>query len=109
MKNNANTIFKLSFFTSTILCVSGLLMFIFPNNSAKVILISLLLMLIGGVQIIADLGWIAIVKVNHDLVDWKDAYSKVVAQRTQNFFIAPIIIDISFIIVSIMLLWGSIL
>jgi predicted acyltransferase len=74
---------------------------IYIANSPGILLAGLLALIIGIVQILADLGWISIVKINKKLSTWNEAYKIVIEQREQKLFLFPIYIDILFITISL--------
>ncbi len=61
----------------------------------------MIIFIIGIVQTIVDLGWIAMIKINANLKNWREAYKIVATQRTQKIFIIPFLVDISFILLSV--------
>lgn len=95
-------LFTLSFSTSSILIVFGLILLLF-QFSAYLTLFGLLIFIIGLVQDIVDIGWISMFKSSKNLQTWKEAYSVVARQRTQKLFFVPFFFDIFFIILSIAL------
>lgn len=92
--------FLISFSTSLILIVLGTI-FLFLGISPLVTLLALVIFVIGVIQTIVDLGWIAMIKINANLEDWREAYTIVKTQRTQKLFMVPFFVDISFIVISI--------
>ena len=82
------------------ICLIGFFLLFF-NISAWVTVISLVMFVIGLVQVIVDLGWLSVVKINANLPTWKDAYPIVARQRSQKLFLLPFIVDISFIVIFI--------
>ena len=93
-------LFLLSFSTSAFLIVLGLILQLL-QISTWITLISLVIILVGGVQVIVDLGWISMIKMNSNLASYKEAYTIVAGQRTQKIFLVPFLFDISFIILSL--------
>lgn len=66
-------------------------------------MLSLVIFAVGFVQVVVDIGWIGMVKINAELTTWQKAYNVVATQRTQKVFLFPFIVDIAFIILSISL------
>ena len=66
-------------------------------------MLSLVIFAVGFVQVVVDLGWIGMVKINANLKTWQKAYNVVATQRTQKIFLVPFIVDIGFIILSVTL------
>lgn len=94
-------IFHLSFLTSSILLLIGLIILFLLSVTPGILLVGLLSILVGGIQILIDLGWIGIVKINKELHSWKEAFEIVIRQREQKFFLFPMYIDILFIVISL--------
>lgn len=90
----------MSFSTSLILVIFGAI-FLILEISAVVTLLALVIFSIGLIQTIVDLGWIAMIKINANLNDWRKAYEIVATQRTQKLFMIPFFVDIFFIVISI--------
>lgn len=93
-------LFTLSFSTSSILLVFGIILFLL-QISAYLTLFGLVIFIIGFVQDIVDIGWISMIKESANLESWSEAYSVVAKQRTQKIFFVPFLFDIFFIIISI--------
>lgn len=93
-------IFQISLATSLILIVLGIIITILANTPG-LLLVGILSTLIGSIQLLADTGWLAIIKINQDLGSWREAFNMVVKQREQKFFLYPIYIDVLFISLSL--------
>ena len=100
LENKKFYIFQVSFITSSVLCLIGILLVIL-SKSPGILLVGLLAILVGGIQVLIDLGWISIIKINHNLTSWSEAYKIVIKQREQKFFLFPVYIDILFIAISL--------
>ena len=94
-------VFQISFASSLILTILGFFLFFIIANSPGVVLIGLLSLLVGGIQVLVDLGWIYIVKINRELGEWRDALHIVATQREQKFFMYPVFIDLLFIVLGL--------
>jgi len=99
---SSSNFFVISFLTSSILTILGIL-FLLLQISTYLTLLALIIFIIGIVQVIVDFGWLAIIKINLNLDSWKDAYPIVAQKRSQKIFLVPIIVDISFIIISLLI------
>ena len=104
MESNASytNFYLMSFITSVILVSLGTLLLLL-GNSTWVVLFSIVIFSVGLVQVIADLGWLSIIKINANLPSWRDAYPIVAKQRSQKIFLVPFFFDICFVIISLML------
>jgi hypothetical protein len=67
------------------------------------VLFSIIIFVVGTVQLIADFGWVSIIKINSNLPTWKEAYTIVAKKRTQKIFLIPILMDFSFVMIAIVL------
>ena len=94
-------IFVVSFLTSLFLLFSGLL-FLFISSISTDLLYGLISTLIGGVQMIIDIGWVWLIKINRlDIIKtWKDAFDHVAKVRGSKIFIFPMIFDILIVAIS---------
>ena len=79
----------------------GLIM-LFLDITTLSTLIGLSIILIGIIQIIVDIGWIGLVKVNHEdtIKTWREAYFSLANIRGKKIFILPIIMDLIFLTIA---------
>ena len=101
-KKSSTNFFLISFTTSAILTVLGLLLLILQVD-IFITLFALVVFIVGMVQVIVDLGWISITKINLELDSWKDAYPIVAGKRNMKIFLVPFFFDICFVFVSLAL------
>ena len=80
--------------------ILGIIFFIL-QLSAWSTLLGLVVFIIGIVQVIVDVGWMSMIKINGNLSSLREAYPIVARQRAQKIFLVPILFDISFVILSI--------
>ena len=87
-------IYLISFLTSTILIIFGLLLLFININSISTLL-GLFIIIIGLIQVIIDIGWMGIVKMNREDSNpsWKEVFYSISKIRGQKIFLLPIIID----------------
>jgi hypothetical protein len=83
-----------SLITASLLLLVGLLG-INLGQTANQLLFSLLAIIIGGTQVIIDVGWLSIIKINRvdTIKTWKAALYAVTNVRGQKIFIFPVFID----------------
>lgn len=108
-QSSSNVIFKISFLTSSLLFFLGtILITIDLGLSAVYIVLGLIAVSVGAVQIIVDLGWMAILRANQptEIHNWHEALNYVAKVKGQRIFIFPVIFDILLISASSFLLLG---
>ena len=98
MKNESlsTNFFLLSLTTSTFLTVLGILLFIL-QFTAVMTLFAIVIFIVGIVQVIVDVGWVSMIKINRDIPTWKEAYVWVARKRNMKLFLVPFLFDLSFL------------
>jgi hypothetical protein len=108
--SSSNKIFKFSFISSSSVFIFGFFCFILVSfnviSSLSIMILSLIAILVGGVQILADLGWMAILKANRpdQILSWKQAFEYVAEAKGQKIFLFPVLMDFLLIGLSSILL-----
>ena len=101
IKKYNKIIFASSFMISFFLLFTGIILLLISSNPSFV-LYGLIAALIGCIQIIIDLGWIWLIKINRSdfIKTWRDAFGHVAKVRGSRIFVFPLIIDIIIVILS---------
>lgn len=87
--------FKVSLGTSTILTLLGLVILVLPTQSPTVLLAGFICLVVGLVQLVADLGWLALKKTGEPPpLTWAEAFDLVGQARGQKLWVLPIVGDL---------------
>ena len=100
LSSSSPSYFKISLTSSSMLSIIGLFLLLI-QISAPITLFGLIIFLIGLIQVIVDLGWISMTKINLNLDSWRDAYPIVARKRNMKIFLVPVLFDITFVVLAL--------